>query len=95
MLGRFKNKVAIVTGAASGIGYETAKRFAFEGAQVVAVDVDATRLERFASLPSHLDHEVMSLAVDIGDVSQIRTAMKRIVGQYACVDILMPPSINS
>ena len=38
---RLQNKVAIITGAASGFGQATAERFATEGAQVVLVDVNA------------------------------------------------------
>jgi NAD(P)-dependent dehydrogenase (short-subunit alcohol dehydrogenase family) len=47
--GRLHGKVAIVTGAAAGIGRATAVRFASEGAQLVVNDVDATRLERLAA----------------------------------------------
>ena len=46
---RFSGKVAIVTGAASGIGRATALRFAEEGATVVAADIDAAGGEALAS----------------------------------------------
>jgi NAD(P)-dependent dehydrogenase (short-subunit alcohol dehydrogenase family) len=46
--GRLAGKVAVVTGAASGIGLATARRFAGEGATVVCVDVDARSGERAA-----------------------------------------------
>lgn len=39
---RLQDRVAVITGAGSGIGYATAKRFAEEGAKIVAVDMDAT-----------------------------------------------------
>ncbi len=42
---RFKDKVAVVTGAASGIGLATAKRLGSEGARVVLADLDARKLE--------------------------------------------------
>jgi NAD(P)-dependent dehydrogenase (short-subunit alcohol dehydrogenase family) len=45
---RFENQVAIVTGAASGIGRASAELLAGEGAAVVAVDIDAERLEALA-----------------------------------------------
>ena len=44
MPGRVQDKVAVVTGAASGIGAATAERFAAEGAKVVLCDIDAEGL---------------------------------------------------
>ena len=44
---RFENKVVIVTGAASGIGFATAMRFAEEGARLVLVDRNSEQLQSF------------------------------------------------
>ena len=46
---RLAEKVAVVTGAASGIGRSIARRFAAEGAEVVAVDLDEDRLAKVAA----------------------------------------------
>ena len=43
---RLENRIAIVTGAAGGIGAASVRRFAQEGAKVTAVDIDGERLER-------------------------------------------------
>lgn len=43
---RFENKVVLITGAASGIGFVTAQEFATEGAQVIATDINTEALEK-------------------------------------------------
>jgi len=48
-MGRFTDRVAIVTGAASGIGAATVRRCAADGGAVVAVDVDAAGLDTLAT----------------------------------------------
>ena len=65
---RFAHHTIVVTGAASGIGRATAMRLHAEGAQIVAVDRDATGL---AALPI----PVHAVAVDIGDAPAVITAL--------------------
>jgi len=67
MAERFEEKVVIVTGAASGIGKATARRFSAEGAKVVLVDREAEALEKVAAeLPSD------RTLVHVADVSDLR-----------------------
>ena len=47
---RFTGKTAVVTGAGSGIGLATAQQMVADGARVIAVDIDAKRLEEGAAL---------------------------------------------
>ena len=73
---RLEGKVAVVTGAAAGIGRATAVRFAAEGAGLVVNDVDAVGLERLAE---HVDGEFgAEVTKVVGDVSQDADA-RRIV----------------
>jgi NAD(P)-dependent dehydrogenase (short-subunit alcohol dehydrogenase family) len=85
---RFEDKIAIVTGAASGIGFATASKFAQEGAQVVAVDIDGPRLQRFTELSGTL-HKVDTRVVDVGDSLQVKETVAKVLGTYGCINILV------
>ena len=69
-----EGKVALVTGAASGIGRAISLGFAREGARVVAVDRDAAGLDATAAAA---DGNVLSVVADITDPQQVRTSVER------------------
>lgn len=68
---RLENRVALITGAASGIGRATAIRFAAEGARVVISDVDRGRLEETASVISAGGGQVLAHAADLAVSGQV------------------------
>jgi meso-butanediol dehydrogenase / (S,S)-butanediol dehydrogenase / diacetyl reductase len=68
-MGRLDGKVAIVTGAGGGIGRAIVTRFAEEGAQVVAADLDSKRVHETARLAG-CDHEVVDVSSE-GDVQRL------------------------
>ncbi|BBK43284.1 oxidoreductase [Allostella vacuolata] len=76
---RFAGKVAIVTGAASGIGLATAVRFAQEGARVIAVDVDGERLTRAIATTglANLLHLCVDVAADESPAAIVGMARER------------------
>jgi NAD(P)-dependent dehydrogenase (short-subunit alcohol dehydrogenase family) len=79
------NKVAIVTGAAQGIGKGIATRLAQEGASVVIADVQADAATQAASeLPNAIAH-----AIDLADASQPNTLVEQIVASFDRLDILI------
>ena len=83
-MGRLKGKIAIITGAASGIGAATAKLFAEEGAQVLAVD----RPESAIATVHAGNTAVSVLAVDITGDDAPRQIVAVAVGKFGAIDIL-------
>ncbi|RYF40839.1 MAG: SDR family NAD(P)-dependent oxidoreductase [Comamonadaceae bacterium] len=84
---RFKDKVVIVTGAGSGIGAATARRFSAEGAQVALVDRDRTSLESVASeLPSdRTTHHV----VDVSDSTAVEAMVSAVVEHFGSLNVIV------
>ena len=79
---KLERKVAIVTGAASGIGRATALRFAAEGAQVVAIDLD----ER--AVRDAVGAKALAVAADVTDERAVETAVARTKENYGKIDVL-------
>lgn len=89
--GKLKNKIAIITGADSGIGASTAIYFAKEGAKVVLVDLekkeDANRtIQRVKEI---MNEEVLFLQGDVGDEAFDQTVVSKTVERYGKIDILV------
>ncbi|WP_324715443.1 SDR family NAD(P)-dependent oxidoreductase [Carboxydochorda subterranea] len=85
-MGRLDNKVAVITGAASGQGREAAILFAVEGAKVALVDVNGEGLrEVFAELPSG-DHALFE--VDITDPQSVSRMMDSVFRRFGAVNVL-------
>jgi NAD(P)-dependent dehydrogenase (short-subunit alcohol dehydrogenase family) len=85
---RLAEKVAIVTGAASGIGKRAAQVFAKEGALLAAVDVNARGLEE--TLQGMMAEGTTALAVptDLTDAAQVEAMVRTTVERYGRIDVL-------
>jgi 3-hydroxybutyrate dehydrogenase len=85
---RLKDKVAIVTGAASGIGKEIARTYIAEGAKVVIADLNRAGAEAAAAElggPSR----ALGLAVDVTNEAQVDAAAERTVAAFGRIDVLV------
>jgi 3-oxoacyl-[acyl-carrier protein] reductase len=81
-------RVAVVTGAASGVGLGIAGVLAAEGAQVVVVDVDAGAGERAATTLRDAGHDVLALQADVVDGAAVAAMAAQVVERYGRIDIL-------
>ncbi|KAJ5279994.1 NAD(P)-binding protein [Penicillium angulare] len=92
---RLQNKVAIVTGASSGLGRAIAIRYAQEGAKLVCADLTAVaRSKEEAEITTH-DSIIQSggraifVQTDVGDATQMESLVKATVDEYGRLDVLV------
>jgi NAD(P)-dependent dehydrogenase (short-subunit alcohol dehydrogenase family) len=86
---RLKDKVALITGAASGMGESAARLFAREGAKVVITDVLAEEGESVASSVVADGGEAQFMALDVSDETQWQAVVDATVARYGGIDILI------
>jgi 3-hydroxybutyrate dehydrogenase len=85
---RLKDKVAIVTGAASGIGKQIAKTFAREGARVVIADLNQKAADATATELGGAG-KALGVAMDVTNEQQVDAGVARAVQQFGRVDVLV------
>jgi NAD(P)-dependent dehydrogenase (short-subunit alcohol dehydrogenase family) len=89
-------KVALVTGAARGIGFETARQMHMRGASVAIVDLDAAEAQDAAE---RIGERTIGIAADVTDAGAMRAAVAETVEKFGGLDVAManaglaPPSI--
>ena len=86
---RLQDKVAIVTGAASGMGASTAKIFAQEGAKVLCADINDTDGEAVVGIITQAGGTARYQHLDVSSVEQWQAAVDAAVGAWGTVDILV------
>jgi NAD(P)-dependent dehydrogenase (short-subunit alcohol dehydrogenase family) len=87
-LNRLEDKIAIVTGGASGIGFATAQIFAAEGAKVVIADINEPRGRAAKEHLAALGHEAIFIRTDISDETQVKNLVAQTIGTYGRLDIV-------
>jgi NAD(P)-dependent dehydrogenase (short-subunit alcohol dehydrogenase family) len=89
MAGELDGRVALVTGATSGIGRATAQRFASEGARVVLVGRDAGTLAEVASQVRDAGGEALEVSADVMSEAHARRAVEETVEHFGGLDVLV------
>lgn len=84
-----KDKIAIITGGARGIGKEIALRFAREGANIVICDIDPEELEKAKVEIEKFTQSLSTYRVDVSNFSEVEKMVENIVENYKRIDILI------
>jgi len=83
---KLKNKIAIVTGGASGFGAGIVRKFIAEGAKVVIADINNSLAEKLAK---ELGEEAISAEVDVSDNISVKRLVESTISKFETIDILV------
>jgi NAD(P)-dependent dehydrogenase (short-subunit alcohol dehydrogenase family) len=82
----FNNKVALITGAASGIGLATARAFAESGAAVALADLDAAAVESAAKELVAAGHKAIGISCNVAIEAEVASMVQRVVSTFGGLD---------
>ncbi|HKY95728.1 MAG TPA: 3-hydroxybutyrate dehydrogenase [Kiloniellales bacterium] len=86
---RFTDKVAIITGAASGIGRQIAQRFAAEGGHAVIADLDLSAADAAAKQIGAQGPEALAVAMNVVDEAQVEAGVAATMKKFGRIDVLV------
>ena len=86
---RLNDKVAVITGAASGLGKEIARTFARAGAKLAIADIDPAGADLAATELNREGGQAIALAVDVTNEAQVNGAIASVVEAFGRIDVLV------
>ncbi|MFW9873307.1 MAG: SDR family NAD(P)-dependent oxidoreductase [Candidatus Thorarchaeota archaeon] len=88
-MNEFKDKVAVITGAASGIGQAIAEKFAQEGMKVVISDIEIEALSQTEEIFKQKGFDVLALTADVSKIEDVRILAEKTIEKFKVVHILV------
>src|SRR5579862_6181286 len=89
MAGKLSDKVAVITGGASGIGRAACLRLAGEGCHVAVIDIDENGAEKVAAESAKSGVETQALKADVSDEIDIETAVAKVLTRFKRLDYVV------
>ena len=87
--GRLKNRIAIITGAARGIGKAAALKMTQEGASLVVVDILSKEVTQIADELNSAGGKAIAISVDVGNKDEVDNMVEMTIRQFGTLDILV------
>ncbi len=84
----FNDKVAVITGAASGIGRGIAEKFLQEGMKVVLADIESKALAKTEEVLREISSNVLSVVTDVSKIDDVKTLAQKTIDHFGAIDIL-------
>jgi NAD(P)-dependent dehydrogenase (short-subunit alcohol dehydrogenase family) len=92
---KLKGKLAIITGAGSGLGRAIALRFATEGARILIAEINEPKAKETEELVRTQGGDAFTVTTDVSDVTSVARLFQALDDRYGCLDILVNNAGNS
>lgn len=88
-MGKFDDRVSIITGGAKGIGEAIVEKFFNEGSKVVIMDIDGEAARQLAQKLDPTGEKILAIGCNVADSFEVKEAYKKVIDKFDTVDILV------